>query len=103
MYRLLSIIMALSLLTGFLASPAASADDKSCWLEAKETVYLSIDDLDSQGNILERLWEGVVAKGDKKLINSSNGKIRYYTDPNADASSPGVNLTCTNNETIGVP
>ena len=103
MYRRLSIMIALILLTGFLASPAASADDKSCWFEAEQTVYLSIDDLDSQGNILVRLWQGVLAKGDKKRINSSNGKIRYYTDPNAAASSPGIDKACINNEIIIVP
>jgi hypothetical protein len=104
-YRLSSIIVALILLTGlsgFSASQAASTDDSSCWLEAEQTVFLSIYDLDSLGNILSYLWEGVLAQGDKKLIKSSNGKIRFYTSPNT-ASSPGIDRTCINNETMTVP
>lgn len=97
------VIILLSLLSGFLAGPAAAADEDSCWLEAKQAVYLSIYDLDSLGSILAHFWEGVLDPGSKKRIISSNGKIRYYTNPNAAASSPGINLTCHNNETIAVP
>jgi hypothetical protein len=103
MYRQLSLTIAGIILSGFLAGPAASADDTSCWLEAKNTVYLSIDDLDRQGNILMRMWRGVLTEGNKKHIQSANGKIRYYTSPSGTSSSPGIDLTCTNNETIGVP
>ena len=103
MYRRLSMIVFLILLTGFLASPIAAADDYSCWLEAGQTLYLSIYDLDSQGTILSHIWEGVLAQGDKKLIKSSNGKIRYYTNPNAAASSPAVDKTCINNGVMIVP
>lgn len=101
--RLSMMIAVIILLSGFLAGPAAAADENSCWLEAKQAVYLSIYDLDSLGSILSHMWAGVLDQGSKKLIKSSNGKIRYYTNPNAGASSPGINLTCHNNETIGVP
>lgn len=103
MYRRLSMIIAAVTIIGFSADPAVSSDDNSCWLEAKNTVYLSIYDLDSLGNILSHIWEGVLNQGDKKRIKSAVGKIRYDSNPNADASSPGVNLSCTNNKTIGVP
>jgi hypothetical protein len=96
-------IIAVILLTGFLAGPPAAADDKSCRLKAENTVFLSIYDLDSLGSILSLAWEGVLAQGDEKLIKSSNGKIRYYTNPNVAASSPGINKTCINNEIIAVP
>jgi hypothetical protein len=66
-------------------------------------VYLSIYDLDSLGSILSHMWEGVLEQGSKKLIKSSNGKIRYDTNPNAAGSSPGIDLTCHNNEIISVP
>ena len=101
--RLSKTIIVIILLCGFLAGSAAAGDENSCWLEAKQTVYLSIYDLDSLGSILAHFWEGVLDPGSKKRIISSNGKIRYYTNPNAAASSPGINLTCQNNETIGVP
>jgi hypothetical protein len=96
-------IAVIILLCGFLAGPAASAEDKSCWLEAERTVFLSIYDLDSLGSILAHMWEGVLDQGNKKLIKSSNGKIRYYTNPSSAGSSPGVNLMCHNNEIISVP
>jgi hypothetical protein len=103
MYRTLLMTFAVILITGFLAGPAASADDNSCWLRAEQGLYLAVYDLDSQGSILSQIWEGVLDQGNKKLIKSSNGKIRYYTNPDADASSPGIDLTCHNNEVISVP
>lgn len=101
--RLSMTIVVIILLCGFLAGPGAAGDDKSCWLEAKQTVYLSIYDLDSLGSILAHFWEGVLDPGSKKRIISSNGKIRYYTNISSSSSSPGINLTCQNNEIIGVP
>jgi hypothetical protein len=103
MYRPLSMTFAVILIIGFLAGPAASADDNSCWLRAEQELYLTVYDLDSQGSILSEIWEGVLAQGDKKLIKNSNGKIRYYTNPDAEASSPGIDLRCHNNEVISVP
>jgi len=103
MYRLISMTIAVIMITGFLAGPAASADDNSCWLEAQDAVYLSIYDLDSLGSILSLMWEGVLEQGNKKLIKSSNGRIRYYTNPSGSSSSPGIDLTCHNNEIISVP
>lgn len=103
MYRRLSLTVAVIILTGFLAGPAAFADDKSCQLQAEQALYLSIYDLDSMGNILSHMWEGVLEQGNKKRIKSSNGKIRYYTNPSSSSSSPGINLTCRNNEIISVP
>ena len=105
MYRPWSMIITLILLAGlagFLETPAASADDNSCWIEAQQTVFLSIYDLDSLGNILSHIWEGVLAQGDKRRVISTNGKIRYYTSPDT-ASSPGIDRTCTNNEIMSVP
>ena len=103
MYRLLSMTVVVIFLTGFFAGPAAAADEESCWVEAKDTTFLSIYDLDSLGSILSLIWEGVLAQGDKKFIISSDGKIRYYTNPNAAASSPGIDKACVNKEIIAVP
>jgi hypothetical protein len=103
MYRRLSMTIAVIILSGFLAGPAAAADDNSCWLEARQSLYLSIYDLDSLGSILSHMWEGVLDQGSKKHLISANGKIRYYTNPSGSSSSPGINLTCHNNEIISVP
>jgi hypothetical protein len=102
-YRLLSITVVVVLLSGFIAGPVAAADDKSCWVEAQNTTFLSIYDLDSLGSILSLVWEGVLAQGDKKHIISSNGKIRYYTNPNVAASSAGIDNACANNGVVAVP
>ena len=103
MWRRLTMIIAVMIMSGSLAGQAESADDNSCWLKAEQTLYLSIDDLDTMGNILAHLWEGVLEQGSKKLLKSSNGKIRYYTNPSGLSSSPGIDLTCDNNEIISVP
>jgi hypothetical protein len=103
MYRLISTTIVVIIITGFLPGPAASADDNSCWLQAEQGLYLSIYDLDSLGSILSLMWEGVLEQGNKKLIKSSNGRIRYYTNPSGSSSSPGIDLTCHNNEIISVP
>jgi hypothetical protein len=95
--------IAVIIISGILTGPAASADDNACWLQAKQTVYLSVYDLDSLGSILAHMWEGVLEQGSKKPIKSTNGKIRYYTNIDEAGSSPGVDLTCHNNDVISVP
>ena len=103
MYRRFAMMIAVIMITGLLAGPAVSADDNSCWLQAEQGLYLAVYDLDSLGSILSLMWEGVLEQGNKKLMKSSNGKIRYYSNPSGSSSSPGIDLTCHNNEIINVP
>ena len=79
MYRRLAMMIAVIMITGLLAGPAASADDNSCWLQAEQGLYLAVYDLDSLGSILSLMWEGVLEQGNKKLMKSSNGKKASIT------------------------
>jgi hypothetical protein len=66
--RLSMTIVVIILLSGFLAGPAAAAEDKSCWLEAEQTVYLSIYDLDSMGSILAHFGKACWTRAAKNAL-----------------------------------
>ena len=104
MCRLFSIIVIAIMTSGFLVSPAVSADDKSCWLEATDSeIYLTVWDLDGEGSELVKIWEGLLAPGKKKKLVTSNGRIRYYANISGESSSAGVDKMCRNSETISLP
>ena len=67
MYRLFSISVFLIMTNGFLVTPVVSANDISCWLEATDSeIYLTVWDLDGEGSELAKIWEGLLAPGNKK-------------------------------------
>jgi hypothetical protein len=104
MCRLFSIIIFAIMTSGFLAAPGESADDKSCWLEATDSeIYLTVWDLDAEGSELAKIWEGLLAPGNKQKLVTSNGKIRYYTNISGESSSAGADNMCRNAETIFLP
>jgi hypothetical protein len=104
MNRLHTIIVLAIMMTGLLAGTAASADDKTCWLEAANSdIYITVWDLDAEGNELSKIWEGLLAPGNKQKLVTSNGKIRYYTNVSGESSSAGVDKMCRNAETISLP
>ena len=104
MIRLFSISALAIMLTGFFLIPAVSADDMSCWIEAGDAdAYLTVWDLDADGNQLAKIWEGLIEQGTRKKMMTSNGRIRYFTNIGSQSSSAGVDGTCRNAETISVP
>lgn len=104
MYRLFSIIVFAIMTSGFLVTPAVSADDMSCWLEATDSeIYLTVWDLDGEGSELVKIWEGLLAPGNKHKLVTSNGKIRYYTNISSESSSAGVDKICRNANSISLP
>ena len=104
MYRLFSINIFAIMTSGFLVAQGVSADDKSCWLEATDSeIYLKVWDLDAEGSELTKIWEGLLAPGNKQKLVTSNGKIRYYTNISGESSSAGVDKMCRNAETIPLP
>jgi hypothetical protein len=104
MYRIFSIIVSAIMITGLLVIPGASADDKSCWLEATNSdIYITVWELDRAGNELAKIWEGLLAKGNKTKLMTSDGKIRYFTNISGQSSSAGVDKMCQNAETISLP
>lgn len=104
MNRLHTIIVLAIMTTGLLASPAASADDNTCWLEAANSdMYITVWDLDAEGNEMVKIWQGLLTRADKQKLVTSNGKIRYYINISGESSSAGVDKMCRNAETISLP
>ena len=104
MNRLHTIIVLAIMMAGLLASPAASADDKTCWLEAVNSdIYITVWDLDAEGNEMVKIWQGLLTQVDKQKLVTSNGKIRYYINISGESSSAGVDKMCRNAETISLP
>ena len=104
MYRLFSIIVFAIMTSGLLVTPAVSADDKSCWLEAADSeIYLIVWDLDAAGNQLAKIWEGLLAPGSKQKLVTSDGRIRYSTNISGESSSAGIDKICRNAEAISLP
>jgi hypothetical protein len=103
-HRFHTIIVFAIITSGFLVTPAVSADDKSCWLEATDSeIYLIVWDLDAEGNQLAKIWEGLLAPGGKQKLVTSDGKIRYYMNISGESSSAGVDKMCRNAVTISLP
>ena len=104
MNRLHTFIVLAIMMTGLLTSPAASADDKTCWLQAANSeIYITVWDLDAEGNELAKIWQGLLTPGNKQKLVTSNGKIRYYANISGQSSSAGVDKMCRNAETISLP
>jgi hypothetical protein len=104
MKRLQTFIVLAIMTTGLLVNPAASADDNTCWLEAANSdIYLTVWDLDAEGNELAKIWQGLLKQTDKQKLVTTNGKIRYFTNISAESTSAGVDKICRNAETISLP
>ena len=83
----------------------AISDDFTCYLEAgMDEVELSVDDIDSDGNPTDELWDGVLKKGDRQLIESSVGQIVYSYRFTNDGRTIGDNkASCKDGNIITVP
>ena len=94
---------------GFISS--SSADDSSadtyCYFSANTIdVMVKVWHADRRGNKGYRIWEGIIRKGDRKLIRTFDGRIRYSTSRNIDkppAYSGDKGRSCSNGQVIGVP
>jgi hypothetical protein len=72
--------------TAFLTWSSIAADHNVYWFEApNDDVYLRVFDLDRAGNILDEnslylndaIWKGYLEEGEKIIIESSYGSVRY--------------------------
>ena len=81
-----SITVPLCLFLGSLWITFAFAADNSCWLKAppEASVWVIVYNADADGNRDNVLWRGEIQAGQKVMIESKTGYIRYdYTlDPN---------------------
>jgi len=80
--------------------------DASCYLKANVDVRVIVWHADRSGNKGVKIWEGVLKKGETKLINTPDGNIRYAHRRNlADDQyfSGDKNRYCENGQEISVP
>ena len=103
--NLLHIFVVLAIMmTALLASPAASEDDKTCWLQAANSgIYVTVWDLDAEGNELVKIWQGLLTRAEKHKLVTTDGKIRYYTNVSGESDNAGVDKICRNAGTISLP
>ena len=102
----------------FLTIPDAAASHNICWLKAgDDDVFVRVYDKDRDGNTINdgnyyrkyflgerEIWQGTLKKGETKLIESSNGKVRYDYKAASAYRSYGENTAlCDHGETIILP
>ena len=101
-----------------LTTVKSAASHNVCWLKAQNNdVFVRIYDKDRDGNTINDgnfyrkyilgegpLWEGVLKKGQRKMITSTNGEIRYdYQSASADRSYGRNTASCSHGEIIRLP
>jgi hypothetical protein len=80
--------------------------DADCYLKANVDVRVIVWHADRSGNKGVKIWEGVLKKGERKLIHTPDGNIRYAHRRNlADDQyfSGDKNRYCENGQEISVP
>ena len=80
--------------------------DTSCYLKASVDVRVIVWPVDKSGNKGEKMWEGVIKKGERKLIRTPHGNIRYAVWRNLaedQYSSGEKSRWCDSGKEIGVP
>lgn len=102
----------------FLTIPDAAANHNICWLKASnDAVFVRVFDKDRDGNTINdgnyyrkyflgerEIWQGTLKKGETKLIESSNGEVRYDYKASSAYRSYGENTAlCDHDETIRLP
>ncbi len=78
----------------------------SCYLKATVDVRVIVWPVDMRGNKGEKIWEGIIKKGERKLIRTPNGRIRYASRRNLDDDqlfSGDKSRWCNKGQEIGVP
>ena len=80
--------------------------DTSCYLKAAVDVRVIVWPVDKSGNKGEKMWEGVIKKGERKLIRTPHGNIRYAVWRNLaedQYSSGEKSRWCDSGKEISVP
>ena len=95
--------------TGLISSSSAgdaSADIYCCFSAGSLDARVIVWHVDRRGNKGYRIWEGIIRKGDRKLIRTFDGRIRYAVSRNIDgnvAYSGDKSRWCDKGQVIGVP
>jgi hypothetical protein len=72
---------------GLISSSLADDTDAAtyCYFSANSIdVMVKVWHADKRGNKGYRIWEGIIRKGDRKLIRTFDGRIRYSTSTDLD-------------------
>jgi hypothetical protein len=88
----------------FLPMQVSAAEDNSCYIQAPSEMdlWVIIFEEDNDGNRSEKiLWKGKLKAGEKKLLQTRWGMIRYEyaTDPNQPYSGD-VTAVCHDKQTV---
>ena len=89
--------------------PSRAEDPKAdtyCYLKAAVDVRVIVWPVDNSGNKGEKIWEGVIKKGERKLIRTAHGQIRHAVTRNLDEdqySSGDKSRWCDSGKEISVP
>jgi hypothetical protein len=86
--------------------PEDTREDTACYLKATVDVRVIVWPVDKSGNKGEKIWEGVIKKGERKLIRTPHGRIRYASRTNLDDDqlfSGDKSRWCHKGQEIGVP
>jgi hypothetical protein len=106
-HRLLAIFFFMIIFTGLLSASKLSAKEGSCYLKASQTdVYVILYDLNRNGDMGAKIWEGRINQGQEVLVTVPNARFRLYHNNQPDVNQPmsgGVNRWCNSKRTIGVP
>ena len=94
---------------GFISSSWAddAGGDTYCYFSANTIdVMVKVWHVDRRGNKGYRIWEGIIRKGERKLIRAFDGRIRYAVSKNIEgnvAYSVDKSRWCDKGQVIGVP
>ena len=69
-------------------------------------VRIEVHNLDLEGNKGYLIWKGVIKEGKRKLIRTSEGRLRYAYTTYVHENEPlggDVDHPCDDGETFGVP
>ena len=103
----LSVLACLILiLTGFPSNSEADEKDNACYIKASQDVRIEVHNLDLEGNKGYLIWKGVIKEGKQKLIQTSEGRLRYSYTTYVHKNEPlegDIDHPCNNGRTFGVP
>ena len=106
MFKVSTLILFIIILSAFISPLKADVRDLYCYLEANVDVKVEVWSQDNLGNKGQRLWKGFIKQGDRQLIRTRYGRIRYASSVDMEDNEPlsgDRHRWCEEGETIGVP
>ena len=104
--KLLVVLCGITLMSVFMLSSTAIAEEGTCYLKADRDVYLEVYDWDEDGNRGGILWKGRLNEDKTIMLKAPHGLFSYDYNDRPDEDQPlssAEQRMCNGNETIGVP